>query len=229
MKRWKWMTIAVVVALTVTLVWAGAASAKGVTDFHLPSRPAHWGDEVEGEDYLFGAPGMCSWGDNWQHMGINSPATLETIASTLGISFEELTDRLSQGETIAQIAQDEGIATSALVDAILAPHSEHLELRLKDGYLSEAEAADLLERARASVEEAISLPVYGLISSPYSSSLPGNGWNRWGGQMGGFGSGGSGLGLAIVKQLVEAQGGHVRVESTAGKDSTFSFCLPYAA
>ena len=42
-------------------------------------------------------------------------------------------------------------------------------------------------------------------------------------------TGGSGLGLAIVKQLVEAQGGHVRAESTAGKGSTFSFCLPYAA
>lgn len=192
MKRWKWMTIAVVVVLAVTLVWAGAASAKGVTGFRLPSRPAHWGDEVEGEDYLFGAPGMCNWGDNWQHMGINSPATLETIANTLGISFEEFTNRLSQGETIAQVAQSEGVAASKIVDAILAPHSEHLELRLMDGYLSETEAADLLDRARASVEEAISLPVYGLTSSPDSSPFHSYGWNRWGGQMGGSGSGGCG-------------------------------------
>ena len=39
--------------------------------------------------------------------------------------------------------------------------------------------------------------------------------------------GGTGLGLAIVKQLVEAQGGDIRVESKIGEGSTFSFALKY--
>lgn len=39
--------------------------------------------------------------------------------------------------------------------------------------------------------------------------------------------GGTGLGLAIVKQLVEPQGGSVKVESTFGKGSTFSFLLTF--
>jgi PAS domain S-box-containing protein len=39
--------------------------------------------------------------------------------------------------------------------------------------------------------------------------------------------GGTGLGLAIVKQLVEPQGGSMRVESTLGKGSTFSFILDF--
>ena len=39
--------------------------------------------------------------------------------------------------------------------------------------------------------------------------------------------GGTGLGLAIVKQLIEQQHGSVRVESTIGEGSTFSFTLDF--
>lgn len=38
--------------------------------------------------------------------------------------------------------------------------------------------------------------------------------------------GGTGLGLALVRSLVEANGGEVRVSSTPGQGSTFSFSLP---
>lgn len=41
-------------------------------------------------------------------------------------------------------------------------------------------------------------------------------------------TGGSGLGLAIAKQLIEAQGGSIRVESQIGQGSRFWFTLPVA-
>jgi signal transduction histidine kinase len=39
-------------------------------------------------------------------------------------------------------------------------------------------------------------------------------------------TGGSGLGLTIARRLVEAHGGHIRVESEQGKGSCFSFTIP---
>ncbi|HEY8597486.1 MAG TPA: ATP-binding protein, partial [Thermomicrobiales bacterium] len=42
-------------------------------------------------------------------------------------------------------------------------------------------------------------------------------------------AGGSGLGLAIVKQLVAAQGGTVRAESTLGEGTSIRFTLPRAS
>ena len=39
--------------------------------------------------------------------------------------------------------------------------------------------------------------------------------------------GGTGLGLAIVKQLVEPQGGSIKVKSKINQGSTFSFILPF--
>jgi signal transduction histidine kinase len=37
---------------------------------------------------------------------------------------------------------------------------------------------------------------------------------------------GTGLGLSIAKEIIEMHGGHIRVKSTPGAGTTFSFVLP---
>jgi signal transduction histidine kinase len=47
-------------------------------------------------------------------------------------------------------------------------------------------------------------------------------------QPGGRSARGSGLGLFITKAMVEAQGGSIRVESSKGEGSKFSYTIPVA-
>lgn len=64
---------------------------------------------------------------------MNDKVTLERVAGTLGLSYEQLTARLGKGDTLAQIAQAQGVETSLVVDIILAPQSGILQMRVKYG------------------------------------------------------------------------------------------------
>jgi hypothetical protein len=123
-------------------------------------------------------------------MGLADPVTLERVAGTLGLTYEQLTDRLAQGETIAQVAQDQGVDSSLVIATILAPQSEILQVCVKYGYLSEAQAQSILEQARYWVEQAIVVPLYGFNSSTgytpgYAPDYGEGVWRGPGGMMGG--------------------------------------------
>jgi len=75
----------------------------------------------------------------------------EDVAEVLGLTTEELRDRLGEGQTLAAIAGAEGVDVQAVVDAIVAAHQERLDQAVADGDLTQEEAD---ERAAALEEHA---------------------------------------------------------------------------
>jgi hypothetical protein len=74
---------------------------------------------------------------------------LESAASYLELSETDLRERLRDGETLAEIAEDEGKSVDGLVDALVADASERIDDAVADGRLDEERAA----RLKAELEE----------------------------------------------------------------------------
>jgi ribosomal protein S20 len=103
---------------------------------------------AEGEH---GGPG----GPGGKHGGPGGPggrASLGTVASTLGISEDELRTQLQSGKSLADIAGDK---TAAVVDALVAEATARIDQAVTDGKLTAEQAAErkanLTERITAMV------------------------------------------------------------------------------
>jgi polyhydroxyalkanoate synthesis regulator phasin len=103
----------------------------------------------------FGAPMLMRRGDD-----------LETAASYLGLSQQELLDQLRSGKTLAQIADaTSGKSASGLVDALVKQMQDELAQAVKDGRLSQDDAnrfaQDLKARITARVNGTRGVPRFG--------------------------------------------------------------------
>jgi polyhydroxyalkanoate synthesis regulator phasin len=80
---------------------------------------------------------------------------LEAAADFLGLTESELRARLHDGESLADIARDEGKSVDGLVAALVADANERLEQAVAEGKLTQAKAdaisEDLEDRIRARV------------------------------------------------------------------------------
>lgn len=113
---------------------------------------------------------------------LDSPL-LVRLATALGLTTSELSAELGTGKTLAFIAQEQNVPTEALVDAIIAPHTDQLALQVKYGYLTVEQSQALLKAAR----ERASLLLEQNLSGAAGS---GNGYfGHCGGYAGGFGPG----------------------------------------
>ena len=91
--------------------------------------------------------GVCPYGGTCGGSGIGGLGYRGTmpdiLAEALGMTTEELYAALSDGQTIAELAEAQGVEMDALVEALIAPRVEQLAQAVTDGYLTQ-EQADLM-------------------------------------------------------------------------------------
>jgi polyhydroxyalkanoate synthesis regulator phasin len=72
-------------------------------------------------------------------------ARLETAASHLGMSQEELREELREGKTLAEIAREQGKTAAGLVQLLVAVQTKRIDEAVDDGRITEEQATELKE------------------------------------------------------------------------------------
>ncbi len=142
-KSSKVLFIVAVVALVVALVavtLAGIALATGecgrdrAIEIDGPGIMRRLGER--GQENIVPGPGRM--------MGLGAGIDLQVAAQALGMSEADLRTELESGKTLAQVAQEKGVATQTLVDALLAEPKADLAQQVTDGKITQAEADKIL-------------------------------------------------------------------------------------
>ena len=68
--------------------------------------------------------------------------SLDIAAETIGIERSALVEALADGQTIAEIAADNGTTAGAVIDALVAVHQAKLDELVADGSITAEEAAE---------------------------------------------------------------------------------------
>lgn len=80
---------------------------------------------------------------------------LESVATIIGVTVDELKAALKAGQTIAQVAESKGVAVQTVIDAQVAAIKAKIQTKVDDGTITQAEAdaklADLTTRVTEKV------------------------------------------------------------------------------
>jgi uncharacterized protein YidB (DUF937 family) len=75
-------------------------------------------------------------------------ASIEELASALGIDIDELRQQLRDGKSPAEIAQEQGIDVDELIDELVSAVGEHLDEAVANGHLTREQADNLEAKLR---------------------------------------------------------------------------------
>lgn len=75
------------------------------------------------------------------------PVRLEVVAEAIGIDADDLRSALRDGQTIAEVAEANGVTADAVVAALVAALEEHLDERVAGGDMTQERADEILAEA----------------------------------------------------------------------------------
>ncbi len=127
----RWIIALTVVAVIGVLLGLGAEVALAQTPTPTPKAPVP-------------AP--------WKGFGWGWGCSLNSIAGILGISTDELAAALREGKTIAQLAEEKGVALSTIVDQCLQFEKDWLSFLVQKGYITQEMADKWLSIQRQMLE-----------------------------------------------------------------------------
>jgi polyhydroxyalkanoate synthesis regulator phasin len=78
---------------------------------------------------------------------------LSTAADYLGLTQEQLRDRLNSGKTLAQIAKEQDKSVAGLVDKLVEQKKARIEEAVKDGRLTRTQADEILAKINRAVTD----------------------------------------------------------------------------
>lgn len=93
--------------------------------------------------------GHCAYGPALgRGRGMGPGLMIEAAADVLGMTPEEIYEARAEGQTLADLAAQQGVSTDELVAAIVAAHQEAIDQAIEDGRLTQEQAEWMLERAK---------------------------------------------------------------------------------
>lgn len=108
---------------------------------------------------------------------------LETVMTVLDLTEDELKAAREAGTTLAELAEQQGVQVSTLIDALVAEAQEHIEEHVAEGDITQEQADERL----AEIEQRITDRVNGV--EPAEGDRPARGDRPEGGQRGPGGHG----------------------------------------
>ncbi|MEK7848564.1 MAG: hypothetical protein AAB270_06540 [Chloroflexota bacterium] len=114
--------------------------------------------------------------------------TLSRIAKVLSLTPQDLTTQLNSGKSVADVVQDQGVALEKVVDTLVAPYRDRLQVSVSYGYFTQEEADELLQQQVEWLKTRLSTATTSGTRTPYRGGMMGGsgGGAGWGGMMGGW-------------------------------------------
>ena len=89
--------------------------------------------------------------------GCVDSGTLARVATVLGLTPADLATQIQSRKTLAAIAAEKKVATSALIEAIIANFQARVTLQVQNGYLTQTQAQTYLDAARQAAANLLTL------------------------------------------------------------------------